>query len=252
MMTPVIPIEFFKGIALFTPGGDLVYCCDRTKRVKWHAHLCVALQELLHLPEPPHFLIPGYTATIDSWFSKTDDKVQTVAELYPPLRRYQPLLNSVFGMTDLTWQTATWQEEVCNPIILETYRDEFPQLWDNHDLIVSWDHYCNQESQHQLVFSVSDETDHTKIHQGYILRLFVAGNSTTTKQTLEIIHRLLEKELEHPYTLKVIDISKHPDQAETHHISATPTLIRVWPKPVRRIIGELEDPSRILQLVSSI
>lgn len=245
-------MEFFKGIALVTPGGDLVYCCDHTKQVQWHSLLCVALQELLHLPEPPHFLIPGYTATIDRWFSKKDGKVKTVAELYPALRRYQFLLNAVFGMIDLTWQTATWQEEACNPIILETYRDEFSQLWESHDLIVSWDYYCNQKSQHQLVFSMSNKADHSAIHQGYILRLFVAGNSTTTKQTLETIHRLLEKELEHPYTLKVIDISKHPEQAETHQISATPTLVRVWPKPVKRIIGELEDSSRILQLISSI
>ncbi|WP_267384075.1 circadian clock KaiB family protein [Cyanobacterium sp. uoEpiScrs1] len=252
MITSTAPTEFFKGIALFTPGGDLVYCLDRTKQVQWHSHLCVVLQELLHLPEPPHFLIPSYTATIDCWFSEIDSKVKTVAELYPSLERYQPLLNAVFGMTNLTWQTKTWQEEVCNPIILETYKDEFPQLWENHDLIVSWNHYRNQEPQPQSVFSVSDSAEHKTAHQGYILRLFVAGNSTKMRQTLEIIHGLLEKELEHPYTLKVIDISKYPDQAETHHVSATPTLVRVWPKPVRHIIGELEDPSRILQLVSRI
>jgi circadian clock protein KaiB len=63
---------------------------------------------------------------------------------------------------------------------------------------------------------------------------------------------LLEKELEHPYTLKVIDISKHPDEAETHNITARLTFIRFCSKPVRCIMGELEDPSRILELVSSI
>ncbi|BAP18102.1 hypothetical protein [cyanobacterium endosymbiont of Epithemia turgida] len=54
------------------------------------------MQELLHLPELPHFLIPDYTATINCRFSKTDGKVKTLAELY------LPLLNSVFGITDLT------------------------------------------------------------------------------------------------------------------------------------------------------
>ncbi len=252
MLTSVAPPDSFKGIALFTPGGDLVFARDRQKQIQWHSHLCVALQELLHLPEPPHFLIPGYTATVDRWFSKTEGKIKTVAELYPPLKRYEPLLNAVFGMSDLIWQTATWQEEACNPIILETYRNEFAPLWDNHDLIVSLENYRSQPSQYQLTSSLLNETNDLKTHQGYILRLFVAGNSTTTKQTLEIIHQLLEKELQHPYTLKVIDISKHPEQAETHQVSATPTLLRVWPKPVRRIIGELEDSSKILQIISAI
>ena len=49
----------------------------------------------------------------------------------------------------------------------------------------------------------------------------------------------------------MIEISKHPEMAETHHVSATPTLLRVWPQPVRRIVGELSDVSRVLQLITT-
>ncbi|ACK66779.1 KaiB domain protein [Rippkaea orientalis PCC 8801] len=246
----VLP-EIFKGIALFTPGGDLVYCYDRRKQLHWHSHLCVALQELLHLPEPPHFLIPGYTATVDRWFCANEKQVKTLAELYPPLKRYQPLLNAVFEVEDLLWQTADWIEEACNPIILETYRAEFPQLWENHDLIVCLSGDRPQEPLTGLLWTPTNETETPETHQGYILRLFVAGNSATTKQTLQTIHQLLEQELQHPYTLKLVDISKHPEEAEIHQVSATPSLVRVWPKPVRRIVGELEDLPRVLQLITT-
>jgi KaiB domain. len=65
------------------------------------------------------------------------------------------------------------------------------------------------------------------------------------------VHQLLEQSLNHPYTLKVIDVFKHPEQAESDQISATPTLIKIWPKPVRRIVGELNDAEKIRRLLSS-
>jgi circadian clock protein KaiB len=70
-----------------------------------------------------------------------------------------------------------------------------------------------------------------------------------TKQTLENLHQILENSLGYPYTLKVIDVLKHPEQADADRISATPTLIRVWPKPVRRIVGQCDDLEKILQLL---
>ncbi len=248
--TRVVP-DLFKGIAIFTPGGDLVYCLDSNKQVHWHSQLCLVLQELLKLPEPPHFLVPGYTATVDRWFCTREKKVKTVAELYPAVRRYEPLLNVLFNLKNVTWQTATWQEEACNPVVLETYRSRFPQLWENHDLLVRLDERWEEELKNQFNPVNTPQKDEIESNQGYILRLFVSGNHPSTKQTLKKIHHLLETELSHPYTLKVIDIAKHPDMAETHNVSATPTLVRVWPQPTRRIVGELNNLSRILQLITT-
>ncbi len=248
--TRVVP-DLFKGIALFTPGGDLVYCLDRNKQVHWHSQLCLVLQELLKLPEPPHFLVPGYTATVDRWFCTREKRVKTVAELYPAVRRYEPLLNVLFDLEGVVWESATWQEEACNPVVIETYRSRFPELWQNHDWLVRFDERWEKELKHQLYPLDSQKKDESEVNKGYILRLFVSGNNPSTKQTLKKIHHLLETQLNHPYTLKVIDIGKHPEMAETHHISATPTLVRVWPKPIRRIVGELNDLSRVLQLITA-
>lgn len=237
--------EIFKGIALFTPGGDLIYCIDPKKSDRWHLHLCVALQELLGLLEPPHFLIPGYCATIDRWLDPQTKQIQTFAEAFPAVHRYQPLLNAVFGTDGLVWQMATWQEEACNPIMLETYRSQFPSLWESHDLVV------RLENEQQSVSAIAPDELPQEQTRSYILRLFVAGKDPTTRRTLEMLHQVLEQELQYPYTLKVIDILKHPELAESDQVSATPTLVRVWPQPVRRIVGELDDLQRAIQIVLS-
>ncbi|GAB4184257.1 MAG: hypothetical protein Fur006_21700 [Coleofasciculaceae cyanobacterium] len=380
---PLFP-QLFKGIALFTPGGDLIYCIDPSKQGHWHLHLCVALQEILGLPEPPHFLVPGYTATIDRWLDPRTQQIQTSAEIYPLVRHHQALLNAIFGIDNPGWQMAPWQEGFCDPLVLETYRPQFPQLWEDHDLIVRFERaeqfsqsyreiypsrqhhevssdnkqsktlvneeptsspyettttesasiakgdainpknltpeYITSEmlpSEQDAAASRSEEAaipstgfanahnpqSHTKhlpktfskssypvteaqqqsriarsttpqpshqqtptpVHsdslelppdaqlqhaQGYVLRLFVSGHSAATEYTLMSLHQLLEHSLRLPYSLKVIDVFKHPDQAEANQISATPTLLRVWPHPVRRIVGDLTDAERILRILA--
>ncbi|MBC6418841.1 MAG: circadian clock protein KaiB [Prochloron sp. SP5CPC1] len=241
-MTPITPMsQLFKAIALFTPGGDLIYCIDPSKQGRWHVHLCVALQEILNLPEPPHFLIPGYTATIDRWLDPNTGSVRTVAEVYPAVQRYQPLLNAAFGTGELVWKTSPWEDSSCNPILLDTYRDRFGALWEDHNLIL----------QVSLPGSRIESKWEISPCAGYVLRLFVSGNSRMTEQTLVRVHQLLEKGLGNSYTLKVIDILSSPEEAEINQVSATPTLVRVSPLPVRRIVGELADPSRALQILTT-
>lgn len=84
---------------------------------------------------------------------------------------------------------------------------------------------------------------------GYILRLFVGGHASATENTLQRLHQLLDQAIASPYTLKVIDIFKHPDQAEADQVSATPTLVKVWPRPVRRLVGDFDDVEAILRLL---
>ncbi|NEO70158.1 circadian clock KaiB family protein [Moorena sp. SIO3H5] len=297
--------QLFKGIAIFTPGEDLVYSIDFNKQSHWHLHLCASLQEILGLPEPPHFLVPGYTATIDRWIDPQTNQLRMSAEIHWLVQHHQALLNAVFGTENLMWQVAPWEEESCDPAVLETYRNQFPQLWQNHDLILRIDrpeplsysdteevlpervtnqnsgrsspqeHLRAMEKLPGLSKSATDSTDsltatdvskpdslsrmslpdvsHSQVQptHSYVLRLFVSGHSTETEYTLKSLYQLLENHLGHPYTLKIIDVFKHPELAETDHISATPTLLRVWPEPVRRIVGDLNDIDQVLQRLTS-
>jgi circadian clock protein KaiB len=236
----------FKGIALFTPGGDLVYCIDPGKQRRWHLNLCVALQEILELPEPPHFLVPCYTATLDRWYDTKSQQMRVFAEAYPPVFRYRALLNALFEMEDTHWQIAVQPEEICDPIVIETYQEQFPTLWENHDLVVRLDPPTIAASEN------STSSMPSTYSQGYVLRLFVSGYSAATQRILQNLHELLEQSLNCPYTLKVIDIFKHPEQAEADQISATPTLVKVYPRPVRRIVGDLDDGDRVLRFLGAL
>lgn len=239
----------FKGIALFTPGGDLCYCIDPAKQNRWHIHLCLCLQAQLGLPEPPHFLVPSYTATVDRWLNSETEIIEIATEIYPAVQIYQPLLNSIFNLEPkLVWNLAPWQDEYCNPLAIETYKEKFPQLWENHHLVIQVN--PNSSTSSTSAVSTTNLGDHLS-QSSYVLRLFVANNSLEESEVLKTIHRVLEQGLSLPYTLKVIDINQHPELAESFQIAATPTLVRIWPKPTRRIVGEFNNYQRVLKILTS-
>ena len=80
----------------------------------------------------------------------------------------------------------------------------------------------------------------------YILKLYVAGNTPNSMRALKTLRNILETEFRGVYALKVIDVLKNPQLAEEDKILATPTLAKILPPPVRRIIGELSDRERVL------
>jgi circadian clock protein KaiB len=244
--TLAIP-RLYKGIALFTPGGDLIYCIDPHKQGRWHSHLCGALQEILDLSEPPHFLVPCYTATIDHWLDHQTQQVKTFAEAYPAVLKHQVILNAVFNTSDLVWQPAPWEDGLCDRMVLGTYRAAFPQLWEDHDLIVNLDLSEQAPKYYPPVKTVAKAPLKT-----YVLRLFVAGHSANTERILQNLHELLERSLGYPYTMKVVDVLTNPEQAEIDQVSATPTLVKVWPLPIRRLVGDLDNAGKILQMLGAI
>lgn len=246
----------YKGIALFTPGGDLIYGVDPSKQTQWHIHLCRELQEILDLADPPHFLVPGYTATVERWLNPQTQRLETIAEVYPAGQRYIPLLQVLFELDATTnWQLAPWQEEYCNRAVIETYRPHFSKLWTSHDLVVRCDPkqptVSNLANSQSSAPTLSTDNDMIQEPRGYILRLFISSNNASAEQTLNSIHQLLEEGLNDSYTLKVIDVAKNTEQAAIHRITTTPTLIRVSPQPIRRIVGQLDDIQRVLSIISS-
>lgn len=75
----------------------------------------------------------------------------------------------------------------------------------------------------------------------HILRLYVAGATERSRQAIQRARRLCETELNGDYELKVIDVYQQPILARDGQIVATPTLVREFPQPVRRFIGNLAN-----------
>jgi circadian clock protein KaiB len=74
----------------------------------------------------------------------------------------------------------------------------------------------------------------------------VAGNTPNSVRALKTLKNILEKDFRGVYALKVIDVLKNPQLAEEDKILATPTLSKVLPPPVRKIIGDLSDREKVL------
>ena len=79
------------------------------------------------------------------------------------------------------------------------------------------------------------------------LRLFVAGNSQLSLRTIATLQAFCERRLPAALDLEVVDIYQQPALAVRDQIVAVPTLVKLLPLPVRRIIGDLSNESRLLR-----
>ncbi|MCY7394183.1 MAG: circadian clock protein KaiB [Leptolyngbyaceae cyanobacterium CAN_BIN12] len=84
------------------------------------------------------------------------------------------------------------------------------------------------------------------LEKTYVLKLYVAGNTPNSIRALKTLNNILEEEFKGVYALKVIDVLKNPQLAEEDKILATPTLAKILPPPVRKIIGDLSDREKVL------
>jgi circadian clock protein KaiB len=80
----------------------------------------------------------------------------------------------------------------------------------------------------------------------YRLKLFITGETSRSARAITNLRRICEEELGAEYELKIIDVLERPQLAEDERILATPTLIKEFPPPVRRIIGDLSDTKQVL------
>jgi circadian clock protein KaiB len=80
----------------------------------------------------------------------------------------------------------------------------------------------------------------------YVLRLFITGTTARSARAIANLRRVCEMYLQGRYDLEVIDIYQHPAAASEYQIVAAPTLVRMLPLPLRRIIGDLANEEKVL------
>jgi circadian clock protein KaiB len=78
------------------------------------------------------------------------------------------------------------------------------------------------------------------------LRLYIAGHTPKSVAALANLKRIGEEHLKGRYRIEVIDLLKNPQLARGDQILAVPTLVRKLPEPVKKIIGDLTNETRVL------
>jgi len=80
----------------------------------------------------------------------------------------------------------------------------------------------------------------------YVLRLYVTGATSRSRRAILNINAICGEHLQGRCNLEIVDILQKPALAREAQIVAAPTLIKLQPLPLRRIIGDLSDTEKVL------
>jgi circadian clock protein KaiB len=78
-------------------------------------------------------------------------------------------------------------------------------------------------------------------------RLFVAADTLNSAQAASNLNALCRAHLAGRHEIEVVDVFKDPKRALAEGIRMTPTLLKLAPGPVRRIVGTLADRDCVMQ-----
>lgn len=86
--------------------------------------------------------------------------------------------------------------------------------------------------------------------ENFSLRLYVAGQSPKSQAALSNLQQFVGKYISDRCHIEITDVLVNPELANSDKIIATPTLVRRHPLPMRRVIGDLSDTQKMLQILS--
>ena len=88
--------------------------------------------------------------------------------------------------------------------------------------------------------------DSTDTSEQWDLCLYVTDQSPKCLRAIENLRRACEKHLAGRYTIEIVDLLKNPRRAADDQILAVPTVVRRFPAPIRKLVGDLADDDRLL------
>lgn len=78
-------------------------------------------------------------------------------------------------------------------------------------------------------------------------RLYVAGDALNSAQALVNLSALCREHLPDRHEIEIVDVFREPKRALADAVYMTPTLVKLAPAPVRRIVGTLSQIQPLLQ-----
>ena len=91
-----------------------------------------------------------------------------------------------------------------------------------------------------------ETSSETKIFE-YDLRLFITGATPNSVRAVNNIKTICEEHLKGRYVLEIIDVYQQEIVAEQEQLVALPLLVKKFPLPERRMIGDLSNTEKVLK-----
>jgi circadian clock protein KaiB len=80
---------------------------------------------------------------------------------------------------------------------------------------------------------------------GIRLRLYIAGNAPNSLLAIANLKAICDEHFANGWVVETIDLLVHPARALADSIIVTPTLVKIYPLPVQKVIGTLSDTNQV-------
>jgi circadian clock protein KaiB len=84
-----------------------------------------------------------------------------------------------------------------------------------------------------------------------LLRLYVAGNAPNSLRAIANARAICDEHFASRHELEIVDVLEHPRRGLADGIIVTPTLVKLMPLPVHRVVGNLSDTPQVLLALAS-
>jgi circadian clock protein KaiB len=80
----------------------------------------------------------------------------------------------------------------------------------------------------------------------YQLKLFVSGASPNSVRAINNLKIICDSYIKDKYTLEIIDVHQDMELAQKEQMVALPLLIKKFPIPERRMVGDMSNTQKVL------
>lgn len=93
------------------------------------------------------------------------------------------------------------------------------------------------------------QSDPNMDQTSFKFRLYIAGDAANSVAAVANLNAMCLEHLIGRFEIEIVDVFLQPDRALADGVFLTPTLVKLAPAPVRRIVGSLAQVAPILQAI---
>jgi diguanylate cyclase (GGDEF)-like protein/PAS domain S-box-containing protein len=83
-----------------------------------------------------------------------------------------------------------------------------------------------------------------------VLKLYILGQSQKSVSALADLRKISENNLRGTYCMEICDLEIYPEKAKQDKILAIPTLVKIYPPPLTKIVGDLSETEQVLCILN--